>query len=665
MAKTEIRAEFKLDDMASASLSKIQGGFGKLTGTINNATSSLGDFLKQTAAVAIGVNLGNIMGSMKDVATSAFRSAVDADMQMRALTRTMEGLSSTRGRSLSSFQNEAKGVYSALSDIARVSGVARGEIVKAFQDAGANTVLTGAKLTEFVGKAALISRGMGIPVQEITAGFESLRKNMVDASNPLVALVKQANLMRGHSERIAMKMQMMGRGGMIRLAEKAMGIMAERAKSIPLTFDEMGAQLGDMKDDMLKLIGGPMVNTLRPLFERFTGYVTTNRGAIAAYAETMGKQAGVWIERATKAAQEGFGYLRSHAQEIGQAVERAFDYAKSIFQWMLDHKLAIGGAMVASKVAPMAGSAIGGAMALGKALQGLSSVGLPGLGVAAGGAATGLLGMTVALGAFALMVGGLGLAFDQARKLVSEWKPAGSEDQKAREGALTGVAADFTVWDDKQQKAFTVLRQKIVDGALAMGQNSRVAGEAADAAYKQHVALANATRGMQEASKIAQGIPADIGSMAEGAALDAAIQAQVGASRAFTESFNAIGLSGNKAAQMAAVEILRGNKSLQESLLKTGTEMGLSLDKLAEIVGDKLGDFGDKLKKQAGLDEQAKATEGKGAVPTQVFNGGQTFQIKQDFRDQDPDRIAVIFQRDIARAAENRLQGGTGGAFGA
>jgi len=239
--------------------------------------------------VAIGVNLGNIMGSMKDVATSAFRSAVDADMQMRALTRTMEGLSSTRGRSLSSFQNEAKGVYSALSDIARVSGVARGEIVKAFQDAGANTVLTGAKLTEFVGKAALISRGMGVPVQEITAGFESLRKNMVDASNPLVALVKQANLMRGHSERIAMKMQMMGRGGMIRLAEKAMGIMAERAKSIPLTFDEMGAQLGDMKDDMLKLIGGPMVNTLRPLFERFTGFIQSNRGAIAEYAEKIGR----------------------------------------------------------------------------------------------------------------------------------------------------------------------------------------------------------------------------------------------------------------------------------------------------------------------------------------------------------------------------------------
>ena len=305
MAKTEIRAEFKLDDMASASLTKIQGGFGKLTGTINNATSSLGDFLKQTAAVAIGVNLGNIMGSMKDVATSAFRSAVDADMQMRALTRTMEGLSSTRGRSLSSFQNEAKGVYSALSDIARVSGVARGEIVKAFQDAGANTVLTGAKLTEFVGKAALISRGMGIPVQEVTAGFESLRKNMVDASNPMVALVKQANLMRGHSERIAMKMQMMGRGGMIRLAEKAMGIMAERAKSIPLTFDEMGAQLGDMKDDMLKLIGGPMVNTLRPLFERFTGFIQSNRGAIAEYAETMGKQAGVWINRAAEAAQAG------------------------------------------------------------------------------------------------------------------------------------------------------------------------------------------------------------------------------------------------------------------------------------------------------------------------------------------------------------------------
>jgi hypothetical protein len=47
------------------------------------------------------------------------------------------------------------------------------------------------------------------------------------------------------------------------------------------------------------------------------------------------------------------------------------------------------------------------------------------------------------------------------------------------------------------------------------------------------------------------------------------------------------------------------------------------------------------------------------------FNVG-TINVKQDFRDQDPDRIAVIFKNDLARAATNRMGARTlNGPFGA
>jgi hypothetical protein len=44
---------------------------------------------------------------------------------------------------------------------------------------------------------------------------------------------------------------------------------------------------------------------------------------------------------------------------------------------------------------------------------------------------------------------------------------------------------------------------------------------------------------------------------------------------------------------------------------------------------------------------------GKPPAPVNDFRGSK-FEIQQDFRDQDPDRVAAIFQKDIERAVVNR-----------
>jgi hypothetical protein len=101
----------------------------------------------------------------------------------------------------------------------------------------------------------------------------------------------------------------------------------------------------------------------------------------------------------------------------------------------------------------------------------------------------------------------------------------------------------------------------------------------------------------------------------------------------------------NQGMMQYLVNFISGNTAVQGALLQAGTSVGLSFEGLAAILAEKSKDFADKLLGAAGKG---------GATPTAPkisMGGGNTFNIKQDFRDQDPDRIAIVFQRDIMRAA--------------
>ena len=59
------------------------------------------------------------------------------------------------------------------------------------------------------------------------------------------------------------------------------------------------------------------------------------------------------------------------------------------------------------------------------------------------------------------------------------------------------------------------------------------------------------------------------------------------------------------------------------------------------------------VKKQMGIKPQAG-----------VNIGVANFHIKQDFRDQDPDRIALVFKKDIGQAAVSRTASRVATPFG-
>lgn len=686
MSKTEVRTELKLDDLASAGLAKIQSGFKGVSGQVDSATRGMIDFAKQTAAVAIGVNLGNIFGGAKDALMGTFAAANKSEEQFRELSKTVSGMSTLGGKvedlskatsmttkeafklqgaakgATTDFAQGAHDVYNRLADIARASGVARGELVDAFTQTGANTTKTNDQLVAMISNVAQAARALPAPVKDIVEGFAEIEKNTISASNPLIQMVKQANLFRGHNEQIALKLQSMGRQGMLNVMNKALKEMQERAKTMPMTLKEMGDQLGDMKSDVMKLIGEPMVAALTPAFKRLQEWISSHRAEIEKYAHMMGTKLGGWIKDAAKLIQEGFNYIVTHADEIKKAIKEGFEFAKETFKWMIDHKELVAGAAIGSKAvssgaAGGAVDAIKGTMNFAKALSAANATGIGPLAVGSAGAAASLAVFAVALAAVGAAVYMFGEYLKETGGYLNPSDGEAKKDMTAQVEATSRIAAGYEQLNEAQIKEFDRFREAALANARVLGENTRVVGEQIDAEWAKHRALQESAKGMVEARNLMQSFEgADIGKMTEDQANEYAAK-QREAAKVFADSFNEAAKTSNAAALGAAVDIVTKSKSLQQALLDSGSTVGLSLDKLAEVIGDKAKDFVEDLKKRAG--EDRASADNKPPPKVMQFNGGQTFNIKQDFRDQDPDRIAVVFKRDMMRAAESRLQART------
>lgn len=131
----------------------------------------------------------------------------------------------------------------------------------------------------------------------------------------------------------------------------------------------------------------------------------------------------------------------------------------------------------------------------------------------------------------------------------------------------------------------------------------------------------------------------------------------VNASAMFFKMYNQAKLAHDDAAIKYAMGILKSSKELQ-----------IAIGGSSDMIEGGLNDFTWTLKKfglgqLAGLMPQLRKEDLKQAGTGITMNGGQTFNIKQDFRDQDPDRVAIVFREDLMRAAFARGTAKTSGPF--
>jgi hypothetical protein len=122
--------------------------------------------------------------------------------------------------------------------------------------------------------------------------------------------------------------------------------------------------------------------------------------------------------------------------------------------------------------------------------------------------------------------------------------------------------------------------------------------------------------------------------------------------KGYATAFNAAAAAGDEAAMKYVASFLDGNASMVNAIAKEGPKIFEGgYDKLvASLKGIGAGDAAKSLMDRSKV---SLGTPSKTSI-TQNFTGA--INVKQDFRDQDPDRVAVTFKQDLQRAGTNRLQ---------
>jgi len=135
--------------------------------------------------------------------------------------------------------------------------------------------------------------------------------------------------------------------------------------------------------------------------------------------------------------------------------------------------------------------------------------------------------------------------------------------------------------------------------------------------------------------------------------LNASAGMQVGV---LLNAYNNAMKQGDQGMALLAAQALASGQMVGQAFLKTNAEVSGGLDAMADLLMSSGGQF-------AGFAASLKSKVAAPAAP-KILMPGAKITVNQDFRNKDPDAVAIAFKRDIAKAAERRTSARYTGLFG-
>jgi hypothetical protein len=496
---------------------------------------------------------------------------------------------------------------------------------------------------------------MGKDVGTIAGEFGFMQEGILRTKAPLFNLLKSTGIFGDNVKKAAGEWAKLTEEDRAKLLAKGLDQLGKSVAATPPSFAKLVTSFEEIGGVMKEVIGGPIVKALMPILENLKNTFTSHRAEIEKWATALGTDVGKWVTEAGAKMQEGFNWIKDHQAEIRSAIIDGVERAEALVKFILAHKEEIAIAFGAKSVAGSSLVKTGVSVASAVAKSGAAGTGALGLAGAAGGAA--------ALAAFGAAIAGVAAAAWQGKKLLDETQggmSAAEQDidaiqRKFLEGVKSG--GGYGEWSDAQQQAFTHMRENLVSLSESIGKSGREAGALADQAFEAHKAMREQVQGYERAAEIVGKLEATGGTEA----LDLTPTAQM-----FVTGIQNAAAAGNSGLLGYIGNILGGANSLRSSFITAGGLSSEAYLALADAVRAQHADFAKTLEDLAANAKPGggKPTTTKPAPAKVSIGGGNTFQIKQDFRDQDPDRVATVFQRDIVRAAVNRAGSGRGNFFG-
>ncbi len=651
----EVKARLTLEDGASATVKKLAGGFTELVSGEKLAQGGM-DVLKQSLATMAGVYLPQLTRQALEFGQSFVTAAAkgyDDDAAVAALVSTVQGISYDDAIA------GARAYGDELDAVAIKSGVNSQQIGEGFQrllEINSASAAGVARSRDEVAQLATIADKLHVPFETVSVEVGMMGEGMLRAKGRMAQLLQATGVFgNGPLKKVA-------QGWMQLTDEKRGEILAaglERASSkmgdMPKTFNSLLGSLANIAQISKEHLGEPLVDALQPELEKLVNFLDNNRAAVERFAQSMAKDVQHWAQEGAAEVKEGWEFLQTHSKEISDAIAEGAHDLKAVVMFILEHKEALALAFGAKTLGP---SVLSAAKPIIGGLGSVYSAGAAGIGADGLGAAklSGAAGGVAALGAFALAIGAATLAVDQFQKATSE-NAFTSDDrlnyeaiQKRLQEMLNNP--DQGVWDQAAIQNFDHMRKSLVDLAGSVGESSAVAGQLADAAYAAHQGVRAMLQPLDDVAHSLEQMDQNGADAMESSKAGVDVLANV-----FSQAMAA----GDAGTQAYVANLLAKSQALQTAFLVSSDMTAGGFDALAELVKGQAEGFADKLKQKADFAPGGAKPD----VPKVQFNGGQTFKVQQDFRDEDPDRIALVFQKGILDSAEKRLQASTSTPFGA
>lgn len=634
----EVRIRLVIDDAATAVSDKITSSLGQVEAAQKKASAAgehhglrVGGVFVDMAnkarshanEVAAGVVTGQLFlnafeagyAKVKSVAHDAIglikdsvQAAQDGKKEVGEMSKAL--MMMAPGASMGAAKSMAKALHDEFRSAAIESGVSSESMSEAFDTIAERSHKSVDQVKRLTEQMAIAGKGVSGGLGGLSEGFAAVEKGMIRGTNPVVQLVAQTGLLQGNAKQVAAQMQKMSIDKQLEIGEKAVEKMAEKLKGMPMGFNAIKQSMTEMKKEMMEAMGEPILAKLTRIASTVRNFFMKHSDELVRVAGHIGDVVGEYMGRASDYFSKLVGITDAASTDIGQKMVDAIDAAKDKLDetWVQ---------------AQEAWEWIVGAANIIKA------------------------------------------AFDAtAGKLI--------ESAKWWIEAAKKMAAAAGVTEAKQTPASggATFTTESPTAALYHKQAMKAAGD-----LSQPLNVINDKILKFKAEMTAAGM-----NEAEWADINRGFQAAYDAAHTQAKEFDDAAAAMDPQKWVAAYNLAK--KTHNDAMIKHGEEVLAQSVALQSVFGDAgknieggYNDLAAHLSKLPGGGVLAGDLKARAAHDFSVFNGkdkgaainmngGQTFNMKQDFRDADPDRVFVAFKRDVAKAAVSRTQSRVAGVFG-
>lgn len=664
MGVVEILTRLTLDDQSSTALKHIQAGFQEVQHEETAATKAAG-FFQQTLSTIIGMNFMEGIHKVMEFGESFVGLAEEESKFLKsnaAMMAAVDGLSFGKG------MEEAEGFAKQLDDVAVQSGQTVDAVKEAFSamneltGAGANEMQANAKA---VGDMSQVARVLGKDIGWLTSQFSLMTETgIVRPRSQLFLLLKGIGVFQGEAKAAAAAFGKMAEEDRVRLLTDGVGKLADKFRTIPLGFQDYVKSIKDVIELTKEDVGMPILKALTPAMHSMLDVIKQMRPLLVQLGTELASHVADVMRQLTGWMKDGLTYLSVHRREILQSIEEAVSKIKSVFEWVLSHKGTLAAMFAVKEFGPTAASGAGAAFGAARVAGGAM--------VAASGAGS--------ASAFVGGVGGLAISIPIAAAATLAWASAIDQYMKYSKESDTHMLADANARKDYLQKLADTgggfekltVQQREYNAEIArkfeldaknytsLGISAEEARRFTDASLHAVDAQQELVGGVNAAEDYFKNLKAtqDAISQVDAGPVNDVVDVMQGLGAAFTQAST----MANVGMQTHIATILSGSRDMQLAFLESAKLTSEGYSALADLLPKSAAEFKSELERKARGELGGDVGKGKGTNVS--FNGGQTFKIQQDFRDQDPDRIAVLFNRGLLRSAEQRVQAATTSPFG-